>query len=182
MVVGWPWLPDLMRMLTGLTAAGFLTIAASGVLASALGAAAGKEFVAGDRPGVVYTAERCANFLEAQPRAADCETAVLLDRYEEVVLYRILGGGVFGLASLAVYLLLSRRWRQRSLPTIVGPTAGAAASGIAALTLGGSGVASLLIEDSAGSGAFLSAGIAAGVAFLIYAWVFGRCLVRKDLP
>jgi len=182
-----PWLPDLVRTLAGLAAAGFLTIAASGALASAFGAAAGKEFVAGDRPGVAYTAERCADFLEYYPQAADCKTAVLLDHYDEVVFYRILGGGVLGFGSLAAYLLLRRRWPQRRLPAgqaglppIVGPTAGAAASGLAAMVFGGSGVERLIFGGPAGAGADVSAGIAAGIAFLIYAWCFARCLVRLN--
>src|SRR5215217_2487440 len=57
--------------------------------AELLGRLYGPGFVAGDLPGVTYTRERCAEFLEYFPHAGGCEQAATLHHWGEVVEYRV---------------------------------------------------------------------------------------------
>ena len=50
--------------LARLAAVGLVAIGVSAILALAMGAAWGAPFVAGDLPGVTYTAERCQDLME----------------------------------------------------------------------------------------------------------------------
>ena len=54
---------------------GLVAIGVSGLVAELLGRLFGPGFVAGDLPGVTYTPERCAEFLEYFPDAGGCEQA-----------------------------------------------------------------------------------------------------------
>jgi PadR family transcriptional regulator PadR len=68
-------------------------------------------FVAGDLPGMTYTPERCAEFLEYFPDAGSCAKAAALHHWGEVVEYRV-AAGVLGLLVLGAFLL----WRRRARP------------------------------------------------------------------
>src|SRR2546430_4880402 len=83
-----------------LAGVGLFAIGASGVVALSMRAAFGDRFVAGDAEGIAYTAERCADFLEYVPGAADCEAAASGHHADEVVFYRI-GVGLPGTLVLA---------------------------------------------------------------------------------
>ena len=87
---------------------GLVAIGASGLVAELLGRLFGAGFVAGDLPGVTYTAQRCAEFLEYFPDAGSCAQAAALHHWGEVVEYRV-AVGVVGAVVLGAYLL----WRRR---------------------------------------------------------------------
>ena len=66
---------ELARTAVLLGTVGLVAIGASGALAELLGRLFGPAFVAGDLPGVTYTAQRCAEFLEYFPDAGSCQQA-----------------------------------------------------------------------------------------------------------
>jgi hypothetical protein len=90
-----PFQAILMEMaiaLAGIAAVGLIAIGISGGLAGVFGKTFGWSFVAGDQPGVTYTAERCAEYLRYSPSATTCAQAALDDHSFEVVGYRIAAG------------------------------------------------------------------------------------------
>jgi hypothetical protein len=162
-------LPGLVRQLVSggwlLGAVGLIAIGLSGLLAGLMNLLWGARFVAGDTDGVTYTAGRCADYLEYFP-GHTCATAAALHHVTEVVNYRA-AAGVLGVVALLAYVGLRRR----------GPLAGArfaprmdllalvatALFGLAAVALGGPSLVSAIAGDTAGTGAYLSAGIVAGL-------------------
>jgi hypothetical protein len=72
---------------------GLVAIGVSGLVAELLGRLLGAGFVAGDLPGMTYTTQRCAEFLEYFPDAGGCEQAAALHHWGEVVEYRVAAGG-----------------------------------------------------------------------------------------
>ncbi len=160
---------------------GLVAIAASGVVALSMRAAFGDRFVAGDAEGITYTAERCADFLEYVPGAADCEAAASGHHADEVVFYRI-GAGLPGALVLAGWWWLRRRrgsrWEAEPLlsPSVV-PAVGAALFGCAAVALTGRGLGVLLFEGpSHGPGQWISAGAVSLVLFIGFARAFWHSL------
>jgi len=158
-----------------LVAIGFIAIGISGVIALAMGSTLGHKFVAADAPGVVYTAERCAEFQKLAPAAPDCPSAAIDHHYEETVGYR-LSGGVLGLVLLAV--AFAARPLARRGPDLRGLIVGAgfALFGAAATILMGLGTMSLIFNGGDGAGATLSAGpvallVALGFAVLLVRWL-----------
>jgi hypothetical protein len=85
-----------------LGAVGLVAIGASGLVAELLGRLFGAGFVAGDLPGVTYTGQRCAQYLEYFPNAGGCEQAATLHHWGEVVEYRV-AVGVVGAFVLGAY-------------------------------------------------------------------------------
>src|SRR5947207_2842912 len=86
-----PTSPILSRLVLSLALVGcigFIAIGTSGLLAELFGRVFGEDFVAGDGPGVTYTAERCADFLRYFPNAVSCNAAAAAHHYGEVVEYR----------------------------------------------------------------------------------------------
>jgi hypothetical protein len=170
-----------VRSLLLLGALGLLAIGLSGLLAAASGSAFGKAFVAGDGPGVTYTAERCAQYQQLSP-APSCSQAAVGHHYDEVVGYR-LDAGALGLLVLGGWLAVVRPWRRRPrpaydvLPDAFAPTVGAALFGAAAVVLLPAGLLELAFGGStAGAGNPLSAGVVATVAFLGFAAALWRSL------
>ena len=87
---------------------GLVAIGVSGLVAEVFGRAFGPAFVAGDGPGVTYTAARCAEYLRLFPGAGGCAGAAATDHWGEVVQYRVLIG-VLGLFALVAFGLARRR-------------------------------------------------------------------------
>jgi hypothetical protein len=155
-----------------------LAIGLSGLLAEGLALAFGGAFVAGDAPGVTYTAERCAEYLALEPDAGTCKEAAIAHHLFEIVGYRVAAG-----ATGAVMLVGWAVWRRRtskvhgrsalgaSFPLTVGVSlASVAAGGLLLLGLGGA-----VTGYSDGTGNPLSGGIVS--AFLSLA--FGAALWRE---
>jgi hypothetical protein len=154
---------------------GFVAIGASGGLAAGVGELYGKRIVAGDPPGVTYTAERCEDFTQYHPEATTCSAAAIAHHYDEVVGYR-LSAGILGVLALGAYGLIGRRLRpaRRALPETFVATAGAALYGGVGAVLVAMSAMQLAFGPSDGSGNFLSGGI---VSFLLGA-VFALSLLR----
>lgn len=154
---------------------GLAAIGASGLLAWGMGATFGKSFIAGDPPGVTYTAARCADFLEYFPHAASCNEAALDHHYEEVLFYRELAGGlgVIVLAGVGI-----RRWRgrrgaagplrPRALPDAFADVVGAALFGAAGVGLLGLGLMEVAARNSNGAGQLVTGGAVALVVGAFY--------------
>ena len=123
-----------------LVAAGLLAIAASGAVAGMLSMLFGTAFVAGDPPGVTYTAARCADFLRFHPDAVDCIAAAAAHHLDEVVWQRV-DAGILGAVVLAAWWLARRAAAEarRALPPVVVLAAGAAAFGAAGASCCSSG-------------------------------------------
>jgi hypothetical protein len=150
-----------------LGAIGLVAIGLSGLLAGLMDLVGGAQFVAGDTDGITYTASRCRDFIGYFP-GHTCNAAAALHHTTEVIVYR--GAvGVLGLVALAAYAVVRRgplagaRWAPRPDLTALVATA---LFGLAAVVLGGPALLQAVIGDDAGTGAYLSAGIVAGLVAL----------------
>jgi HAAS len=160
-------------------AAFLVAIGLSGLLADVLGRAFGKAFVAGDAPGVTYTAERCAQYLALEPHARTCQEAAILHHYGEVVDYR-LAAGVLGVVLLAGWAVWRRGAPRRPLrPGTLGRsfplTVGAALASAAAAALLFLGSAGVVTGHYDGTGNPLSGGLVSA----LLAAAFGTALWRE---
>jgi hypothetical protein len=145
-----------------------ISIGLSGIVAEFMGRIIGPAFVAGDGPGVTYTAARCAEFVEYFPELS-CADAATMHHFGEVVEYRV-AAGVLGLLALSIFLVARRvpplsdaAW---SPPPAIVALVLAASFGLAAALLGGAEVMALIGGSRQGTGANLSAALVAGVAFV----------------
>jgi hypothetical protein len=175
---------DAIRKLSIVAVVGLCAIGLSGVLSEGLGAAFGKAFVAGDGPGVTYTAARCADFRAFHPEAATCAQAATAHHFDETVGYREEAGvlGLMGLVALIVLLRLGAvgRWlRTGPLPASTTPLVGTVAFGIAAAALLGLGTMEIVFGITNGTGSLLSDGLVAAAAFALSAWWLAQA-VRGD--
>jgi hypothetical protein len=175
-------LRPLLLAATGLAAVGMLAVGASGVIAGLFRTTLGDRFVAGDLPGVTYTAARCADFFEYAPSARTCLDAAASHHADEVVLDRI-AIGVLGLIALAAYLVLRRRWAGTArvdggLPAGFAPGIGAALFGLAAAVLSLASFSALLVGRIDGGGQYLSAAMVATAAAVASAVCWLRAIVR----
>ena len=152
----------------------------SGIVAAIFGSAFGRSFVAGDPPGVTYTATRCADFLGYSPGAKTCEQAATWHHYGEVVQYR-LAAGLLGLLLLAVYLLARRKLRgdPTALPWGFEATIGTAMYGAAALYLLATSANAAVLHETAGVGDLLSGGVIAAIMAAVYGIALYRALLRR---
>jgi hypothetical protein len=156
-----PRIADLWLPLHRLMIVGFLSIAASGFVAWGLDAAFGEAFVAGDTPGVTYTAARCAELAEYAPSAATCEQAAATHHAGEVIEFRIATLALALVAGLA-YLGVRGTGRLRDgAPRAFEPTVGATAFGIGGLGLLALAAGQLGLGADAGAGQFLSGAMVA---------------------
>jgi len=160
---------------------GMVAVGVSGVVAWGAGSAFGKDFVAGDAPGVTYTPVRCADYFRLSPGADTCAEAATSHHFDEVVGYRI-DVGVLGVLALGVWAA-ARQWVRRraatsvwahELPDGFTATVGAALFGAAAVITLPTGVLDLVFTGpSPGAGNLLSAGVVSLVVlvgFMIALW------------
>ena len=150
--------------------AGLLAIGLSGLVAEVFGRLYGAAFVAGDAPGVTYTADRCADYFEYFPHARDCADAAALHHWGEVVESRVSVGVLGALALLVLWLV--RRGTAIGTAAWTPPRGTVAVPlvvlfGLAGLALSGMGLMQLAFRDTNMVGANLSAGLAAMVAALV---------------
>jgi hypothetical protein len=157
---------------------GLVSIGASGVVAAGMGKAFGARFVAGDLPGVTYTADRCADFARLVPHATTCAQAAAIHHYGEVVEYR-LAAGVAGLFALVVWRRLRRRWPPTAhgllLQRALMPALAAALFAMASLLLAVQAANALTVGRNAGAGQWLSG----AVVSIVVAVASGGSLVRS---
>jgi hypothetical protein len=161
-----------------LGAVALVAVGVSGGVAAGLGAVAGHRFVAGDPPGVTYSAARCSEFREYVPQAGTCEQAATEHHFGEVVEYRA-AAGVLGLVLLAGYAVARRQRPQwfavDRLPTAFDITVATTAYGIAAAFLIGYAFDQMLLKYD-GAGLFLSGGIVAAACAIFFAARFVRVI------
>jgi hypothetical protein len=164
-----------------LAAIGLIAIGVSGVVSAAFGAAFGKDFVAADQPGVVYSADRCAEFMEYAPGASSCREAATIHHYGEIVDDRV-AAGVLGLLALGSYALARRRgWtRTPDLPAAFISTVGATAFGVAAVALLGMSLNLLVVGERSSVGQYLSGGLVSAVVAAAFARSLLSTLLRGD--
>jgi hypothetical protein len=166
---------QLLRTALVLGAVGLVAIGASGLVAELIGRVFGPAAVAGDPPGVTYTAARCADFLEYFPHAGSCAKAAALHHWGEVVEYRV-AVGVLGLLALGGAWLWRRGERTRDgqatwvgvLPAGFAATIATSLYGVAALALGLEGLGDLRLGPGAGAGQWLSAALVSAVMCAAY--------------
>jgi hypothetical protein len=173
---------QLIVTLVLLGGVGLVAVGASGALAAGMGAAFGKDFVAGDPSGVTYTKARCDYFLEYYPKEGTCAKAAVAHHYDEVVMYRV-GAGVLGLLGLGVAWFLRKRWQADDLllpdgfvPIVAVSLFGAAA---AFLLLDSFGLA-VIGGESDGVGQWLSGGLVAAVMAAVYLRPLARTLMVRS--
>jgi len=178
---GWlppfPTLAQLAEKLAFLAAVGLIAIGVSGGLNALFGAAFGKSFVAGDMPGVTYTAARCQNFLEYHPEAQTCTQAAVAHHFDEEVWYRV-DAGVLGIFAVGAFFVIRRYNRKRFgdarlLPEGFTGIIGAALFGLAAAGLLVLGFGALIMSKP-GSGVMLADGAVSAVVFV----AFGLALLK----
>jgi hypothetical protein len=154
-----------------------LAIGLSGLLADTFGRVFGTAFVAGDAPGVTYTAERCAQLLSFEPQARSCEEAAIAHHFGEVVSYRLAAGalGVLVLAGWAVWRRRTReRLRRGALGRSFALTVGAALAAAAAAALLFLGAAGPITGHYDGTGNPLSGGLVSALLAGIFAVALWR--------
>jgi hypothetical protein len=173
----------LARAAVLLGAVGLVAIGASGALAELLGRLFGPAFVAGDLPGVTYTAQRCAEYLEYFPDAGSCAQAAALHHWGEVVEYRV-AVGVLGLLVLGGFLLWRRRPdRQDSrylgvLPDGFSATVATSLYGVAAAALALLSLDAFMVGGD-GTGQWLSAAIVAAAMAAAYGVSLYRTVLTR---
>jgi hypothetical protein len=163
---------------------GLVAIGASGALAELLGRLFGPVFVAGDLPGVTYTAQRCAEYLEYFPDAGSCAQAAALHHWGEVVEYRV-AVGVLGLLVLGGFLL----WRRRPdgpqegyvgvLPDGFSATVATSLYGVAAAALALLSLDAFLVAGGDRTGQWLSAAIVASAMAAVYGVSLYRTVLTR---
>ena len=158
-----------LRPLVGLAAVGAIAVGVSGAISELFGRIWGAGFVAGDLPGVAYTAARCA-VLQAPYAGLDCAQAAAEHHWGEVVEYRVVFG-VLGLVLLLVWRLLPH---EAQLPAGLAPSLAAAAFLLAAAATGVQAL-NAAVQGWQGTGAWLSAVVVA----LPLAVVFAVAALRR---
>ena len=173
---------ELGYALALMAAVGLLAIGASGIASMGMRAAFGSQFVAGDTPGVTYTADRCADFERFHPESPDCAAAAGAHHADEVETYRVAAG------VLGALVLGGRWWFRRRREPIIGvlpdgmvATAGTAVFGMAGMILAAQGVTGLLAEGrDHGAGQWLSASIVSLVVACGFAVTLLRAIAARS--
>jgi hypothetical protein len=160
----------LASVLVPFAAIGLMAVGVSGVISEVFGRLFGPAFVAGDPPWVRYTPQRCAEVQRLYP-GHGCLDAVVLDHWDEVVVFRV-AAGALGVLLFGGFALVRRRTRPATVAPWPGmvPVTGVALYGLAAAVLLLQGLdAGLLGGVHGGSGQWWSAGIVALAVALAYA-------------
>ena len=176
-------LRELAIAVTWLAAVGLIAVGVSGLLAAMFGAALGRDFVAGDRPGVTSTSARCADLREYAPGANTCRDAATIHHYGEIVDYRI-AAGLLGLGLLCAYLFARRRrWTETShLPAAFTSTVGVSVFGLAGVALLAFSANLAVLGDLSSVGQYLSGGIVSAVVAAAFAWSLLSALLGRTSP
>jgi HAAS len=183
---------QLASSLTLVAAVGLLAIGASGVLSMGMRSLLGDRFVAGDLPGVTYTAERCREFFEYHPEASSCAAAATAHHADEVESYR-LAAGVLGAVALGGWLWHRRRSGARAgadggesgavvgvLPDGFGAVVGASLFGVAGAILGVQALGQMVgTGASSGPGQWLSGALVSTFVASWYAVALVRLLASR---
>jgi hypothetical protein len=139
--------------------------------------------VAGDLPGVTYTTQRCAEYLEYFPDAGSCAQAAALHHWGEVVEYRV-AVGVLGLLVLGGFLLWRRRPDQQDprylgvLPDGFSATVATSLYGVAAAALALLSLDAFLVGGD-GTGQWLSAAIVAATMAAVHGVSLYRTVLTR---
>lgn len=162
---------------------GLLAIGISGLVAETFYRLWGPLFVAGDAPGVTYTAERCAQYFTLAPDGGSCLEAAAIHHSGEVIEPRV-GAGLLGLIILASYWWLARRRRPSqqldSTTPLVAAAAAASMFGVVGLAMLLQGVAVLAEGPDYGPGGILSAGLVSAVCCVGALVALRRYLGARD--
>jgi len=152
--------------------AGFAAIGGAGLVGRLLQALKGNLFMTTPFPPGTYTQADCARWLAGDPGTRSCVAAMLADHAFDYLL-QAAACGLLGLAGLAAYLFLRRRWSDRAtataLPAGTAEGLGAILAGIAAVVCFGQVVDLETVQRGVGVGEPLSLGIAATVAAAAFA-------------
>lgn len=155
-------------------AVGLACLGISGLFGELLGWLAGYAFLAADRPGVIYTPARCAEFLAYFPGAANCTQAAVTHHFGELVEYRE-AGGILGILALITWWAVIRRadhrWRP---PMVVTAIVGAAAASLVAIASAGSGAMLFVFGARDGFGASFPDAAAAVLGAALFLLVIAR--------
>jgi hypothetical protein len=176
-------LRELAIAMTWLAAVGLIAIGVSGVLAAVFGATLGQDFVAGDRPGVTYTAARCVDLREYAPSANTCREAATAHHYGEIVDYRI-AAGLLGIGLLGAFLF-ARRSHLTETPHL--PAAFTSTVGVSVFGLAGAGLLAFsanlaVLGDASSVGQYLSGGIVSALVAAAFAWSLLSALLGRRSP
>jgi hypothetical protein len=171
-----PVLRELVLAAVLVVAVGLLAIGASGVLSMGFRAAWGSSFVAGDLPGVTYTAARCDDYERLHPDAPSCAAAAAAHHADEVQTYRLAAGGLGAVVLVGWWLVRRRRTEVTGIvPPGLVPAAATATFGLAG---------AVLAVEALGSGRDHGAGqwLSAAVISLLVAGLYARQVLRSLSP
>lgn len=172
----WRWVRPAFTGLWLAGGAGLVAVGVSGLVAQLLGQAYGALFVAGDAPGVTYTAARCAEYFEYAPGARSCAAAAAAHHWGEVVSGRVEIGVLGLLALLALWLgrrltrLGTPAWTPPRLTVVLPLTAVFALAGVAATGYAG-------LQAATANRGMLGANLATGLAALAAAAVLAAVML-----
>jgi hypothetical protein len=155
-----------------------VAVGVSGLVSELFGRLYGAGFVAGDAPGVTYTPDRCAEFLEYAPHAGSCAEAAAQHHWGEVVIGRV-AAGVLGLLALLLLwalrrggILGTRAWTPPRLAVALPLAAAFAAVGV---LFTGLSVVQLAVHDRDMVGANLATGLVSLVTAIgVVIWLAAR--------
>jgi hypothetical protein len=146
----------------------------SGLLGELLGRLAGYAFLTADRPGVIYTPARCAEYLEYFPGAANCTEAAVMHHFGELVEYRE-AAGILGILALITWWVVIRsadhRWRP---PIMVTAVVGAITASLVAISSAGLGAMLFVFGARDGFGASFPDAAAAILGVMVFLLVLAR--------
>ena len=164
--------------------AGFVAIGGAGLVGRLLQVLKGNLFMTAPFPPGTYTQADCARWLAGEPGTRSCVTAMLADHAFDYLL-QATACGLIGLAGLAAYLFLRRRWSDRAtataLPAGTAQGLGAILAGIAAVACFGQVADLETVQRGVGVGEPLSLGIAAAVAAGAFAFALWHGLREARL-
>ncbi len=179
----WQLAQELFRSAWLVGTVAFITLAISGLLATGLRSVKSDQFVAGDLPGVTYTAQRCADYYRLAPGKTTCSLAAATHHADEVTQYRITLG-LLGLLSLGAFWLNWRLYKEkvrfRLLPGGFTMLLGAGLAGaVALITL----LLSLdyLAGGGNGAGIYLTDAAAAALACLGFGYLYLKNIQKYSI-